>query len=48
MRDAIAIEGNRAIACMGSWGHAMPRTDDTFVESARRVRARWTTSRSRA
>ncbi len=33
------IEGNRAIACMGSWGHAMPRTDDTFVESARRVRA---------
>lgn len=33
------IEGNRVIACMGSWGHPMPRTDDTFVESARRVRA---------
>ncbi|GAA0900686.1 FAD-dependent oxidoreductase [Virgisporangium aurantiacum] len=33
------IEGNRVIACMGSWGHAMPRTEDTFVESARRVRA---------
>jgi len=33
------IEGNRVIACMGSWGHDMPRTDDTFVESARRVRA---------
>jgi 2-polyprenyl-6-methoxyphenol hydroxylase-like FAD-dependent oxidoreductase len=32
------IEGNRAIACMGSWGLDMPRTDDTFVESARRVR----------
>ncbi|HEX6352791.1 NAD(P)/FAD-dependent oxidoreductase [Actinophytocola sp.] len=32
------IEGNRVIACMGSWGLDMPRTDDTFVESARRVR----------
>jgi 2-polyprenyl-6-methoxyphenol hydroxylase-like FAD-dependent oxidoreductase len=32
------VEGNRVIACMGSWGHDMPRTDDTFVESARRVR----------
>lgn len=32
------IEGNRVIACMGSWGHEMPRTTDTFVESARRVR----------
>lgn len=32
------IEGNRVIACMGSWGHDMPRTDDTFVASARRVR----------
>ncbi|HST80375.1 MAG TPA: hypothetical protein VLL08_01400 [Kineosporiaceae bacterium] len=32
------IEGNRVIACMGSWGHAMPRTEDTFAESARRVR----------
>jgi 2-polyprenyl-6-methoxyphenol hydroxylase-like FAD-dependent oxidoreductase len=32
------IEGNRAIACMGSWGHDMPRTTETFTESARRVR----------
>ncbi|MEV4313432.1 hypothetical protein [Actinocrispum sp. NPDC049592] len=32
------IEGNRVIACMGSWGIDMPRTSDTFVESARRVR----------
>lgn len=32
------VEGNRVIACMGSWGHDMPRTDDTFLESARRVR----------
>jgi 2-polyprenyl-6-methoxyphenol hydroxylase-like FAD-dependent oxidoreductase len=32
------VEGNRVIACMGSWGHDMPRTDDTFVASARRVR----------
>ncbi|MFI5592187.1 FAD-dependent oxidoreductase [Amycolatopsis sp. NPDC051758] len=32
------IEGNRVIACMGSWGLAMPRTTDAFVETARRVR----------
>ncbi|WP_158895535.1 NAD(P)/FAD-dependent oxidoreductase [Amycolatopsis anabasis] len=32
------IEGNRVIACMGSWGLDMPRTTDDFVESARRVR----------
>jgi 2-polyprenyl-6-methoxyphenol hydroxylase-like FAD-dependent oxidoreductase len=32
------IEGNRVIACMGSWGIEMPRTTDTFVESAGRVR----------
>jgi 2-polyprenyl-6-methoxyphenol hydroxylase-like FAD-dependent oxidoreductase len=32
------IEGNRVIACMGSWGIEMPRTTDAFVESARRVR----------
>jgi 2-polyprenyl-6-methoxyphenol hydroxylase-like FAD-dependent oxidoreductase len=32
------IEGNRVIACMGSWGHEMPRTTDAFVGSARRVR----------
>jgi 2-polyprenyl-6-methoxyphenol hydroxylase-like FAD-dependent oxidoreductase len=33
------IEGNRVIACMGSWGLPMPRTADAFVDSARRVRA---------
>jgi 2-polyprenyl-6-methoxyphenol hydroxylase-like FAD-dependent oxidoreductase len=32
------IEGDRAIACMGSWGLEMPRTTGTFVETARRVR----------
>ena len=32
------IEGNRVIACMGSWGLEMPRTTDAFVESARRTR----------
>ncbi|RSM70796.1 hypothetical protein DMH04_44105 [Kibdelosporangium aridum] len=32
------IEGNRVIACMGSWGLEMPRTNDAFVDSARRVR----------
>jgi 2-polyprenyl-6-methoxyphenol hydroxylase-like FAD-dependent oxidoreductase len=32
------IEGNRVIACMGSWGLEMPRTTDAFVEAARRVR----------
>ncbi|MEV6879448.1 hypothetical protein [Amycolatopsis sp. NPDC051128] len=32
------IEGNRVIACMGSWGLEMPRTTDAFVEVARRVR----------
>lgn len=32
------IEGNRVIACMGSWGLEMPRTTEAFVESARRVR----------
>lgn len=32
------IEGDRAIACMGSWGLEMPRTTDAFVETARRVR----------
>ncbi|SDW31262.1 Dehydrogenase (flavoprotein) [Amycolatopsis xylanica] len=32
------IEGNRVIACMGSWGLEMPRTTDTFAESAARVR----------
>lgn len=32
------VEDNRVIACMGSWGHDMPRTDDTFLASARKVR----------
>ena len=32
------MEGNRVIACMGSWGIAMPRTADDFVASAERVR----------
>lgn len=32
------IEGNRAIACMGSWGLEMPRTTDDFVASAQRLR----------
>lgn len=32
------IEGNRSIACMGSWGIDMPRTAEDFVASAERVR----------
>jgi 2-polyprenyl-6-methoxyphenol hydroxylase-like FAD-dependent oxidoreductase len=32
------IEGNRVIACMGSWGLEMPRTTEAFAETARRVR----------
>ncbi len=32
------IEGNRAIACMGSWGLEMPRTADAFVASAQQLR----------
>ncbi|MFJ7219142.1 FAD-dependent oxidoreductase [Amycolatopsis sp. NPDC098790] len=32
------VEGNRVIACMGSWGLPMPRTTDAFAETARRVR----------
>jgi 2-polyprenyl-6-methoxyphenol hydroxylase-like FAD-dependent oxidoreductase len=32
------IEGNRVIACMGSWGLEMPRSTNEFVESASRVR----------
>ncbi len=31
------IEGNRSIACMGSWGLKMPKTVDDFVESADRL-----------
>jgi len=33
------VEGNRAIACMGSWGLEMARSTDDFVASAERVRA---------
>jgi 2-polyprenyl-6-methoxyphenol hydroxylase-like FAD-dependent oxidoreductase len=32
------IEDNRVIACMGSWGIAMPRTAEDFMASAERVR----------
>ncbi len=32
------VEGNRVIACMGSWGLEMPSTTDAFVDTARRVR----------
>ena len=32
------VEGERAIACMGSWGIEMPRTTDDFVASAKRLR----------
>lgn len=31
------IEGNRAIACMGSWGLQMPRKVDEFVAAANRL-----------
>jgi 2-polyprenyl-6-methoxyphenol hydroxylase-like FAD-dependent oxidoreductase len=32
------IEGNRSIACMGSWGIDMPRTVEDFAASAGRLR----------
>lgn len=32
------IEGGRTIACMGSWGIAMPRTPEEFEASAEQVR----------
>lgn len=32
------IEGNRSIACLGSWGLEMPRTVDQFAEAADRLR----------
>ena len=32
------MEGNRSIACMGSWGIEMPRTVDDFIASADRLR----------
>ncbi len=28
------IEGNRSIACMGSWGLEMPKNEDEFIEAA--------------
>lgn len=33
------VEGNRAIACMGSWGLEMAREPESFVAAAERVRA---------
>ena len=33
------VEGDRAIACMGSWGIQMPRTPETFEAAADRLRA---------
>jgi 2-polyprenyl-6-methoxyphenol hydroxylase-like FAD-dependent oxidoreductase len=32
------MEGNRSIACMGSWGLPMPRTVDDFLAAADRLR----------
>ena len=32
------MEGNRSIACMGSWGLDMPRTVEDFAASAERLR----------
>lgn len=32
------IDGNRVIACMGSWGLPMPRTPEDFGEAAKRLR----------
>ncbi|HUQ00498.1 MAG TPA: FAD-dependent monooxygenase, partial [Aeromicrobium sp.] len=32
------IDGNRAIACLGSWGLEMPRTTEDFTASAERLR----------
>ncbi|WP_332643797.1 FAD-dependent oxidoreductase [Aeromicrobium sp.] len=31
------IEGNRSIACMGSWGLNMPKNEEEFIESAGRL-----------
>jgi 2-polyprenyl-6-methoxyphenol hydroxylase-like FAD-dependent oxidoreductase len=33
------MEGNRSIACLGSWGLDMPRTVDDFTASAERLRS---------
>ncbi|MEV6274570.1 hypothetical protein [Nocardia sp. NPDC051832] len=32
------IEGDRAIACMGAWGHELPKDVDDFVDAARKIR----------
>lgn len=32
------IDGNRAIACMGSWGLDMPKTPDDFTAAAKQLR----------
>jgi 2-polyprenyl-6-methoxyphenol hydroxylase-like FAD-dependent oxidoreductase len=32
------MDGNRAIACMGSWGLEMPKTTDDFTAAAKRLR----------
>ncbi len=32
------IDGNRAIACMGSWGLPMPKSADDFMAAAKRLR----------
>ena len=32
------IDGNRAIACMGSWGLDMPKSTDDFTAAAKRLR----------
>jgi len=32
------MDGNRAIACMGSWGLDMPKTTDDFTAAAKRLR----------
>ena len=32
------IEGDRAIACMGAWGHELPKQSDDFVAAAQRIR----------
>ena len=33
------IEGDRVLVTMGSWGHPMPRTEDDFIQTTRRLRA---------
>ncbi len=38
LSNFIPIEGDRVIACMGSWGLDMPRTPEDFIASAERLR----------